>query len=130
MGATAGGAFEITSFAPELFDEGSAASLGRVTLVKAFTGALEGASTVTMLTVADGGGTPLAYVALERFTGELDGRKGSFVLQHSAPGSGGERLVVRVVEGTGSGELAGISGTLEIVQDEGGHTYLLEYELG
>ncbi len=130
MGTKASGAFEVTSWQPEAVDEGPGAALGRVTLAKTFTGALTGTSTVSMLTVADGEGNPVVYVAVERFTGELDGREGSFVLHHSAPGSHGERLAVRVVPGTGSGELAGLTGTFEILQDDGGHSYLLEYELG
>jgi hypothetical protein len=130
MGTKASGAFEVTSWEPEVIDDAPGAALGRVTLGKAFTGALTGSSTVTMLTVADGAGAPVVYVAVERFTGELDGRKGSFVLHHSAPGSHGERLAVRVVPGTGSGELAGLTGTFEILQDDGAHSYLLEYELG
>ncbi|MBP0448823.1 MULTISPECIES: DUF3224 domain-containing protein [unclassified Kitasatospora] len=130
MGIKTSGAFEVTAFEPEETDEQPGATLGRVRLTKEFTGGLTGSSVVRMLSVLDGAGGPAAYVAVERFTGELDGRKGSFVLQHSAPGSQGERLAVRVVAGTGAGELAGITGTFELTVDDGGHTYVLEYELG
>ncbi|MGW4893135.1 DUF3224 domain-containing protein [Kitasatospora sp. NPDC004240] len=131
MGTTVSGAFEVTSWDPQETDERPGATLGRVLLGKTFTGPLAGTSTVQMLSVMDGTGAPAAYVAVEHFTGELDRRKGSFVLQHSAPGSHGERLAVRVVAGTGTEELAGLTGSLEIVVDEtGGHTYALEYDLG
>ncbi|MGW8761220.1 DUF3224 domain-containing protein [Streptomyces sp. NPDC055815] len=130
MSTKTGGTFDLTSFEPEVLDEGPGAPLGRVRITKAFQGGLTGTSTVNMLSVADVEGSPVAYVAVERFTGELDGRKGSFVLQHSAPGSNGEKLVVRVVRGTGSGDLAGITGDLEITRSEdGGHSYVLEYQL-
>ncbi|MBC3840793.1 DUF3224 domain-containing protein [Streptacidiphilus sp. 4-A2] len=131
MGMKASGTFDLTSFEPEVLDEGPGAALGRVRITKSFQGGLVGTSTVSMLSVADVEGSPVAYVAVERFTGELDGRKGSFVLQHSAPGGQGERLAIRVVQGTGSGDLAGIAGAFEIVQSEdGGHSYVLEYTLG
>ncbi|WP_369142792.1 DUF3224 domain-containing protein [Streptomyces sp. R44] len=131
MSTKAGGTFDLTSFEPEVLDEGPGAALGRVRITKTFQGALTGTSTVNMLSVADVEGSPVAYVAVERFTGELDGRKGSFVLQHSAPGSQGEKLAISVVRGTGSGDLAGIAGDLEIIRSEGGgHSYVLEYTLG
>ncbi|MFJ8012872.1 DUF3224 domain-containing protein [Streptomyces sp. NPDC096339] len=130
MSEKSSGTFDLTSFEPEALDEGTGAALGRVRITKSFQGGLVGTSTVYMLSVADLEGGPVAYVAVERFTGELDGRKGSFVLQHTAPGSGGERLAIRVVQGTGSGDLAGITGALEItVSEDGSHSYALEYTL-
>ncbi|MET7303816.1 DUF3224 domain-containing protein [Embleya sp. NPDC005575] len=131
MTTTARGSFELTSFEPETVDEAPGAALGRVRMTKTFAGDLVGTSTVHMLSVNDLEGNPAAYVAVERFTGELAGRKGSFVVQHSAPGSDGEQLAIRVVAGTGSDELAGIGGTLDIVRaEDGGHTYVLNYTLG
>ncbi|WP_405014512.1 DUF3224 domain-containing protein [Kitasatospora sp. NBC_01539] len=131
MGTQAEGSFTVDSWEPEVVDEQPGATLARVRLTKTFEGALTGTSTVEMLSAADGDGQPAAYTAFERFTGELDGRKGSFVLQHSAPGSGGERLAVRVVPGTGTDGLAGITGRLDIrIDDAGVHTYVFEHELG
>ncbi|MGW0859034.1 DUF3224 domain-containing protein [Streptomyces sp. NPDC002690] len=131
MSTKVDGTFEVTSFEPEVLDEGPGAALGRVRMSKTFRGGLAGTSTVHMLSVADSDGRPAAYVAVERFTGELDGRKGSFVLQHSAPGSHGEQIVIRVAPGTGSGDLAGITGVFEIDQsEEGSHSYVLDYTLG
>ncbi|MFD7842102.1 DUF3224 domain-containing protein [Nocardia sp. NPDC059764] len=131
MSTKASGTFDLTSFEPEVLDEGLGAALGRVRITKTFQGCLVGTSTVHMLSVADSEGSPAAYVAVERFTGELHGRKGSFVLQHSAPGSRGEQqIAIRVVQGTGSGDLAGITGAFEIQSEEGSHSYVLEYTLG
>ncbi|MFF2195513.1 DUF3224 domain-containing protein [Streptomyces sp. NPDC058157] len=131
MSSSTTGTFDVTSFEPETVEKGGpGAGLGRVRMTKSFQGGLVGGSTVHMLSVADTAGGPAAYVAVELFEGELDGRSGSFVLQHSAPGSHGERLAIRVVEGTGSGELAGLSGTFEIHRSEdGGHSYVLDYSL-
>ncbi|MEV7544627.1 DUF3224 domain-containing protein [Streptomyces sp. NPDC089915] len=131
MSGSTSGTFDLTSFEPEVAEKGGpGAGLGRVRITKAFRGGLSGTSTVHMLSVADTAGAPAAYVAVERFEGELDGRPGSFVLQHSAPGSHGERLAIRVVEGTGSGALEGLSGTFAIHQSEDGtHSYVLEYTL-
>ncbi|GAB2451762.1 DUF3224 domain-containing protein [Nocardia tengchongensis] len=128
MSTKASGTLDLTSFEPEVLDEGLGAALGRVRITKTFQGGLVGSSTVHMLSVAGIEGSPAAYVAVERFTGELNGRKGSFVLQHSAPGSRGEQIAIRVVQGTGSGDLAGITGAFEI-QSDGSHSYVLEYTL-
>ena len=69
------------------------------------------------------------YVAIEHFTGSVDGKTGSFVLQHSGVMNRGDaQLKVIIVPDSGTGELAGISGTLEIDNDEGRHSYVLEYE--
>ncbi|GAA4986026.1 DUF3224 domain-containing protein [Kitasatospora paranensis] len=130
-GHEARGAFRVDGWEPEVLDERPGAALAKVRLTKTFDGPLAGTSEVHMLSAADGAGQPAAYVAFERFIGALDGRKGSFVLQHCAPGSRGERLVVRVVPGTGTEELTGITGSLDIrIDDAGGHTYVLAYDLG
>ena len=83
---------------------------------------------------ADGGGphrTPgsAGYVAIEHFTGSVAGRSGSFVLQHSGLTDRGDAaLTVTIVPDSGTGKLAGISGTLEIGNEVGTHSYVLEYE--
>lgn len=71
------------------------------------------------------------YVAIEHFMGSVSGRSGSFVLQHSGVMNRGDaQLTVTIVPDSGTKELAGISGTLEIDNDQGQHSYLLDYQLG
>ena len=75
-------------------------------------------------------GTPgsAGYVAIEHFTGSVGGRSGSFVLQHSGVMNKGDgQLTVTIVPDSGTGELVGISGTLDINNDEGQHSYVLDY---
>ena len=70
------------------------------------------------------------YVAIEHFTGSIDGKPGSFVLQHNGVMNRGDaQLTVTIVPDSGTGELAGISGMLEINSDESQHSYMLQYEL-
>ncbi|MFI6156796.1 DUF3224 domain-containing protein [Kitasatospora sp. NPDC051170] len=129
MGFRAAGSFEVTTFEQVEAEERGSASFGRIRIAKVFTGALSGTSEVRMLSVGGPGGEPASYVAAEHVTGELDGRKGSFVLQHSAWDASG--TTIRVVPGTGAGELAGITGEFHLSVDESGaHTFVLEYELG
>jgi len=71
------------------------------------------------------------YVAIERVTGTLNGRKGSFVLQHHGiMDRGMPSLMVTIVPDSGTGELAGLKGKMEIRNDAGRHAYELEYDLG
>jgi hypothetical protein len=70
------------------------------------------------------------YVAMERVTGTLHGRRGSFVLQHSGTmHRGAQALVISVVPDSGTDELAGLSGAMRIVIAEGKHRYEFDYEL-
>ena len=72
-----------------------------------------------------------AYVAIERVTGTLAGRKGSFALVHSGTmRRGGEfSMIIRVVPDSGTDELTGLSGSMEIVIEGGNHFYKLDYVL-
>jgi Protein of unknown function (DUF3224) len=103
-----------------------AANLGRMTIDKQFHGDLEGVSKGEMLFYQR-----LGYVALERVTGSLKGRKGSFVLQHSATSKDGvPSLVIFVVPDSGTGELQSLSGKMNIViAPDGKHSYALDYSL-
>ncbi|MFE4518320.1 DUF3224 domain-containing protein [Kitasatospora sp. NPDC056783] len=129
MANRASGSFELTAFEPVETEQHEGASFGRIRIAKTFTGGLIGRGEVRMLSVGDASGGPASYVAVEHVTGELDGRKGSFVLQHTAWDTTG--VTIRVVPGTGAGELAGITGEFRLTIDESGtHTYVLEYRLG
>lgn len=70
------------------------------------------------------------YFAVEEFVGTLNGKSGGFTLMHQGKMSTeGSSLDIIILSGSGRGELTGITGTYTIVQDEGGHTYELTYEL-
>jgi len=106
------------------------AQLGRMTIDKQFHGDLDGASIGEMLSVRTDTPGSAGYVALERVTGALHGRQGSFVLQHSGTmNRGAPTLVLTVVPDSGTGELAGLSGGMAIVIDHGKHSYTMEYQL-
>ena len=104
--------------------------LGRMSLEKQFEGDLVATGKGEMLTAL----TPIkgsaGYVAIERVTGVLKGRSGSFVFQHSGTmDQGAQRLSITVVPGSGTGSLAGISGAFRISITEGRHFYEFEYSL-
>jgi hypothetical protein len=70
------------------------------------------------------------YVAIEVVTGILQGKHGSFALEHLATmDASGAKMTVFVVPGSGTGELTGISGTFVIQIANGLHSYDLEYSL-
>ena len=70
------------------------------------------------------------YVAVERVTGTLDGRQGSFVLHHRGVMDRGQpNLSVAVVPDSGTGELAGIAGDFRIILEGGRHVYEFDYTL-
>ena len=101
-----------------------------MTFTKTFHGALAGTSEGEMLTAGAPAAGSAGYVALERFTGTLDGRRGSFVMQHSGTMDGGKQaLAIAISPGSGSGELAGIAGTATIDIRDKQHYYTLRYEL-
>jgi hypothetical protein len=103
---------------------------GRMALDKRFHGALQATSQGTMLAVRTEEQGSAGYVALERVTGSLDGREGTFVLQHSGIMDRGEaRLTVTVVPGSGTQALQGLRGTMAIIITEGKHEYDFEYSL-
>lgn len=105
-------------------------SLGRMSLDKRFEGDLEGTGQGAMLTALTPVTGSAGYVAIERVTGSLAGRAGSFVLQHSGRmDRGAQQLSVEVVPDSGTGALAGISGRLAIDVVEGEHRYSFEYAL-
>jgi hypothetical protein len=98
---------------------------------KRFEGDLEGTSRGQMLAAGTGVAGSAGYVAMEQVTGKLGGRSGAFVLQHSGTmARGAARLTVSVVPDSGRGELEGLTGTMEIVIEEGQHSYVFDYTLG
>ena len=105
--------------------------LGRMALSKTFEGPLSGSSQGEMLTAMTALKGSAGYVAIEKFVGTLENKTGSFVLQHfgimSAPGE--SRLVLEVVPDSGTNQLSGLSGKMEIDREDGKHSYTFHFEL-
>jgi uncharacterized protein DUF3224 len=107
------------------------AALGRTSIDKQLHGDLEATSKGEMLSAMTSVKGSAGYVAIERVTGMLHGRKGSFVLQHSGTmARGAQKLTITVVPDSGTGDLAGLSGTMAIrIETSGKHFYDFDYEL-
>ena len=106
-------------------------ALARMTIDKQFHGDLEATSKGQMLSAATDVKGSAGYVAIEKVTGTLKGRSGTFILQHNATMDRGKpQLSIIVVPDSGTGQLAGITGKMNIVIAEGGkHSYEFEYTL-
>ena len=128
--AHATGTFTVRMTPQAAEDKGEGSTLGRLSLEKQFHGDLEGTGKgemLTALTSVQGSG---GYVAIERVTGTLHGRRGSFALLHRGIMSqGAQDLTLTVVPDSGAGALAGLSGKLDIKIVDGKHFYDLEYTL-
>src|SRR5262245_1806046 len=127
---TARGTFEV-KVTPKPRDASTDGPFDLLFLDKQFHGELEGTSKGQMLaasTAVEGSG---AYVALELVTGKLNGRRGSFILQHKGTMSKGVyKIEVTVVPDSGTDELSGITGTMTIIIEGSKHSYNFDYTLG
>jgi len=104
--------------------------VGRMSIDKQFHGELEATSKGEMLSVFTEVKGSAGYVAMERVTGTLRGHGGSFVLQHTGTMNRGEpQLSVTVVPDSGTGDLAGLTGKMEIIIADGKHSYVFEYTI-
>jgi hypothetical protein len=104
-------------------------SIGRMSIDKQFHGDLEATSKGEML-YAGTAKTSGGYVAIERVSGTLNGRSGAFTLQHNATMTNGTpQLNIIVLPGTGTGQLTGLTGSMNIIIKEGKHSYDLTYTL-
>ncbi len=106
------------------------APVGALVVRKRFTGDLVGESTGRMLAVGTDVEGSAGYVAMERVTGVLRDRRGSFVLQHNGTMQRGvSTMTVTIVPDSGTEDLEGLSGAMEIRPDDGKHGWVLSYEL-
>ena len=131
MTTHAHGRFDV-KLAPLTLADGQAdASLGRMSIDKRFEGDLDATSRGEMLTAMSAVKGSAGYVAIERVTGALHGRRGSFALQHTGVMTrGAPGLTITVVPDSGTGELEGLSGTMSITIVGKEHSYDLDYVLG
>lgn len=126
----ANGPFEV-KLAPQPAAPGiEPANLGRMTIDKQFRGDLEATSLGEMLSAMGQEQGSAGYVAIERVTGSLHGKYGSFVLQHCGiMDRGVPQLTITVVPDSGTDALAGLSGSMQIQIEDGKHSYLFDYSL-
>jgi hypothetical protein len=104
--------------------------IGRMSINKSISGDLVATTVGQMLSVMTDVPGSAGYVAVERVDGMLEGKQGTFVLQHTATMTRGTpSLVVTVVPDSGTGELAGLAGEFTILIAEGKHSYEFEYSL-
>ncbi|HYW13335.1 MAG TPA: DUF3224 domain-containing protein [Longimicrobium sp.] len=104
--------------------------LGRMSLDKVYHGDLEATAAGEMLAAMTPTEGSAGYVAIERVTGTLAGRTGTFMLQHNGlMNRGAPSLVINVVPDSGTGGLEGLAGTMNIVITDGRHTYEFDYTL-
>jgi hypothetical protein len=126
----ASGPFDVQRTADPPYHTADGVTLGHMRFAKRFHGPLDATGSVEMIAAS----TPIkgsaGYVAIEHVTGTLDGRAGSFILQHSGTmDRGAPSLSVRVVPDSGTGALRGLAGTMAIDIVDGKHLYRFDYTL-
>lgn len=127
---TVSGTFDVSTRPDPPFSTEDGVFLGRMEFDKVFQGALVATSVVHMTYARTPVDTSAGYVAVERIVGSVDGRAGSFVVLHTGLMDEGElSLEVPIVPKSGTGELAGITGSMTIEESDGEHSYTLEYNL-
>ena len=131
MTTRAAGTFDVT-MNPDPFHQAADGGivLGRLSFTKQFHGDLEASSIVQMLSAGTSVKGSAGYVAIERVVGQLHGRDGSFILQHSGTMTRGQSaLTVSVVPDSGTDNLKGLAGQMSIEIVDGIHRYGFDYTL-
>lgn len=122
----ASGTFDVKMNPQTSYDE----SIGRMSIDKQLHGDLEATSKGEFLGAYGSVKGSAGYVAMEKVTGTLNGRSGTFVLQHSGTMTQGTpQLTVTVVPDSGTGQLVGLTGSLTIKIEGGKHFYEFDYTL-
>ena len=122
------GRFEV-KLTPQTTDDKDTA-LGRMSIDKQFHGDIEGTSKGEMLTGMTSVKGSAGYVAIEKVSGTLQGKRGTFILQHTGTMNRGvPQLSITVVPDSGTDELAGLAGTMAIKITDGKHSYEFDYTL-
>jgi hypothetical protein len=130
MAAHASGTFEVKLVPQPPEDKAEGSTLARMSIDKQFHGDLDATSKGQMLTAGTDVKGSAGYVAIERITGTLEGRSGSFVFQHSGTLTrGAPQQSITVVPDSGTGQLVGLAGQMTINIAEGKHSYEFEYTL-
>lgn len=124
---TAAGSFDISLTPLTLDQPGDDSARGRLRLDKRFHGGLDADGAGEMLTGMGAVAGSAAYVAIERISGTLDGRSGSFLVVHrGVMNRGASELRVNIVPDSGTGELSGIAGEMTLIGGGGRHDYRID----
>ena len=128
---TAHGKFDV-KVVPQAADDAAGGPFSRLFIDKQFHGDLDATSKGQMMAAGTAVEGSAGYVALELVTGTLNGRPGSFILQHTGTMVKGvaTNLSVTVIPDSGTDQLTGLSGRMTIIIAEGKHSYEFEYTLG
>ncbi len=111
-------------------DTADGVPLGRFLLDKQYHGDLNANSKGEMLTAGSIATGSAGYVAIERVTGNLQGRQGSFALQHTGTmNRGAPTLSINVVPHSGTSQLTGLAGSMNILIADGKHSYEFDYSI-
>jgi len=130
MANTIRGEFEVKLAPMPTYDTAGGSLMGRLSIDKTFRGDLSATSVGEMLSAGTTVKGSAGYVAIERVTGTLNGKVGSFVLMHTGVmNRGTPSLTVSVVPDSGTDELTGLTGKMAIEITGGKHFYVFEYEL-
>ena len=127
---TARGTFEV-KMTPQPQDDGAGGGFDRLFGDKQFHGELDAVSKSQMLAARTAVEGSAGYVALELVTGKLNGKRGTFVLQHKGTmRKGVYNMDITVIPDSGTDELVGIAGKMTIIIEGSKHSYNFEYTLG
>ena len=131
MARRATGTFEVKLAPLPAYDTSEGSPLGRRSLDKVFSGDLTATSKGEMLSVGTSIKGSAVYVAVERVTGSLAGRRGAFCLHHTGiMNRGAPSLTIHVVPDSGTDELVGLTGSMAIIIADGKHSYEFDYDFG
>lgn len=127
---TAKGTLEVTII-PQPYQDGAGdSSVGRVVIAKVFSGEMNGTGSGQMLAYRSSVPGSAGYVAMEKVQGTLNGRQGSFIMQHNGIMNRGEsQLTIRIVPDSGTDQLTGIAGEMLLNIEQGKHYYEFRYTL-
>lgn len=127
---TAKGTFEVTII-PQPYQDGAGdSSVGRMAIAKVFSGEMNGTGSGQMLAYRSSVPGSAGYVAMEKVQGTLNGRQGSFIMQHNGIMNRGEsQLTIRIVPDSGTDQLTGIAGEMLLNIEQGKHYYEFRYTL-
>ncbi len=130
MAMRASGPFDVKLNPQAADDKAEGSTLGRLSIDKQYHGDLEAGGKGQMLTAMTDVKGSAGYVAIERVTGTLHGRSGSFVLQHSSTlTKGAPQQSITVVPDSGTGQLVGLAGKMTVNIVDGKHSYDFGYTL-